>query len=168
MAEGKARQTRKRVAADVVFLDESGRLLLVDPDDKPYWDLPGGMAEVNEAPFEAARREVREELGIELSACVLLAVDWASPHGPWGDTQMFIFDGGVLTETEKCAIRIHDEELRSFQFCTEQESASMLYGLMSGNGSPCPFGGDRGPGALTPERKSGRGARWTDVTFRTG
>lgn len=31
------------------------------------WQLPGGTIAAGEAPFEAARREMREELGVELS-----------------------------------------------------------------------------------------------------
>lgn len=58
LAEGNAKQPRKRVGADVVFRDQQGRVLLVDPRYKPDWDLPGGMSDANEAPAETARREV--------------------------------------------------------------------------------------------------------------
>ena len=50
LAEGNAKQARKRVAADVLVRDTSERILLVDPSYKPDWDLPGGMAEANEPP----------------------------------------------------------------------------------------------------------------------
>ncbi len=50
LAEGNARQARKRVCADAVIRDPHGRVLLVDPGYKPGWDLPGGMAEANEPP----------------------------------------------------------------------------------------------------------------------
>jgi 8-oxo-dGTP diphosphatase len=50
------KQPRKRVSADVLFRDEEGAILLVDPRYKPDWDLPGGMAEANEPPMDAARR----------------------------------------------------------------------------------------------------------------
>lgn len=43
LAEGNAKQARKRVAADVLLRDPSGRVLLVNPTYKPGWDLPGGM-----------------------------------------------------------------------------------------------------------------------------
>jgi hypothetical protein len=60
LAEGNRTQPRKRVSADVLFRDKEGRILLVDPHYKPDWDLPGGMAEANEPPLDAARREVRD------------------------------------------------------------------------------------------------------------
>jgi ADP-ribose pyrophosphatase YjhB (NUDIX family) len=58
LAEGNARQARKRVAADVLFRDPEGRILLVDPTYKPDWDVPGGMAEANE-PLTADVEESR-------------------------------------------------------------------------------------------------------------
>ena len=50
LAEGNAKQPRKRVGADAILRDSYGRILLVDPDYKPDWDLPGGMVEANEPP----------------------------------------------------------------------------------------------------------------------
>src|SRR4051794_36656315 len=74
LAEGNARQPRKRVATDVIIRDQDDRLLLVNPTYKPDWDLPGGMAEANEAPIEAAHRELREELGLTVEIASLLSV----------------------------------------------------------------------------------------------
>ena len=58
LAEGNAKQARKRVGANVILRDHSGCALLVDPTYKPGWDLPGGMAEANKRPDEAAHREI--------------------------------------------------------------------------------------------------------------
>src|SRR4051794_10646875 len=91
LAEGNARQPRKRVAADVIVRDQRGRLLLVNPNYKPDWNVPGGMVEANEPPIEAAARELREELGLTVQIGPLLAVDWIEPHGPWDDTLVFVF-----------------------------------------------------------------------------
>jgi 8-oxo-dGTP diphosphatase len=126
LAEGNAKQARKRVAADVLVRDTSQRILLVDPSYKPDWDLPGGMAEANEPPLEAAQREVREELGLTLGVGRLLCVDWVSPHGPWDDTLMFLFDGGTLTAAESGSLRLLDEELVAYRFCTEEQAAQLL------------------------------------------
>jgi 8-oxo-dGTP diphosphatase len=117
LAEGNAKQARKRVSADVILRDALGRILLVDPKYKPDWDLPGGMAEANEPPAAAARRELREELGLNLQPGDLLCVDWVSPHGPWDDLINFIFDGGVLDERDLASLRLMDDELRAYEFC---------------------------------------------------
>jgi 8-oxo-dGTP diphosphatase len=65
LAEGNARQARKRVSADALIRDQAGRVLLVNPGYKPGWDLPGGMAEANDAPADAVRRQLLEELGLD-------------------------------------------------------------------------------------------------------
>ncbi|MDM4720025.1 NUDIX hydrolase [Micromonospora sp. WMMA1363] len=85
LAEGNAKQARKRVGADALIRNEQGHVLLVNPRYKPDWDLPGGMAEANEPPHQAAEREIREELGLELKVNKLLVVDWVPPHGPGPD-----------------------------------------------------------------------------------
>lgn len=117
LAEGNAKQARKRVSADAILRDALGRILLVDPKYKPDWDLPGGMAEANEPPAAAVRRELQEELGLDLQPGDLLCVDWVSPHGPWDDLINFIFDGGVLDERDLARLRLMDDELRAYEFC---------------------------------------------------
>lgn len=126
LAEGNAKQARKRVAAKVIIQDDVKRLLLVDPTYKPDWDLPGGMAEANEPPLHAARREVREELGLEVALGDLLVVDWAAPHGPWDDTLVFIFDGGVLRPNQVSVLRPLDPELASVAFFPREEAKTVL------------------------------------------
>ena len=72
LAEGNANQPRKRVGCDVLIRDTSGRILIVNPEYKPDWDLPGGMAEANESPMDAVQRELSEELGIDLPVGAML------------------------------------------------------------------------------------------------
>lgn len=126
LAEGNRTQPRKRVGADVLFRDTAGRVLLVNPRYKPDWDLPGGMAEANEAPLDTARREVKEELGIEFQTGRLLVIDWVAPHGPWDDSLMFLFDGGVIADDQQADITLRDGELSQYRFCSTQEAGSLL------------------------------------------
>ena len=57
---------RRRWPPGVLLFDDADRVLLVDPTYKPGWEFPGGVVERGEAPSRAARREVAEELGIDL------------------------------------------------------------------------------------------------------
>lgn len=63
-------------AAVACFIhDSTGQLLLVRRGKEPAkgtLDLPGGFVDMNETAEEAARREVKEETGLELDSCKLL------------------------------------------------------------------------------------------------
>ena len=126
LAEGNAKQARKRVAADVLIRDGLGRVLLVDPGYKPQWDLPGGMVEANEPPKQAALRELREELALDITIGRLLYVEWVPPHDPWDDQLAMIFDGGTLDETQVAGLRLADGELKGFDFVTLEEASALL------------------------------------------
>ncbi|MEU1886136.1 NUDIX hydrolase [Micromonospora rifamycinica] len=126
LAEGNAKQARKRVGADVLIRDEQGNVLLVNPRYKPDWDIPGGMVEANEAPHQAAEREVQEELSIYLQVGRLLVVDWVAPHGPWDDSLMLIFDGGILDGDRVSAIRLAESELLAHSFSSADSAKALL------------------------------------------
>jgi ADP-ribose pyrophosphatase YjhB (NUDIX family)/NTP pyrophosphatase (non-canonical NTP hydrolase) len=52
-----------------VLVEREGRVLLVRRKHPPFqgwWDIPGGFLEYEEAPEQAARREVQEETGLEV------------------------------------------------------------------------------------------------------
>ncbi|MFC4035669.1 NUDIX domain-containing protein [Streptomyces polygonati] len=127
LAEGNATQARKRVSADVLLRDEQGRVLLVKPTYKPGWDLPGGMAEANEAPDDAARRELREELGLDITLHGLLVIDWVPPHGPWDDQLAFIFNGGTLSREKVASLRPRDQELSELTFLAPDQAVQALH-----------------------------------------
>jgi len=59
------------------FIHRDGKVLLIKRKFEPNkgkWAPPGGLLEVGEDPEEAARREVREELGLEVQVEGLLQV----------------------------------------------------------------------------------------------
>ena len=67
---------KKRLAVGVIFLDEQEQLLVVKPTYRAYWLLPGGVVEDNESPQQACRREVQEELQLQVAIDRLLCVDY--------------------------------------------------------------------------------------------
>jgi 8-oxo-dGTP diphosphatase len=81
---------------------------------------------MNESPLNAARREVREELGFEFAGGRLLVVDWVAPHGPWDDSLMFVFDGGALTDKQQARITLIGGELNEYRFCQPEAARRLL------------------------------------------
>ncbi|HEY3503728.1 MAG TPA: NUDIX hydrolase [Actinocatenispora sp.] len=107
--------TRAAMAAGALFVDEAGRVMLVKPTYKNFWDIPGGYVEPGESPAEACAREVREELGIEPQIGRLLVTDWA-PTEKDGDKVLFVFDGGQLTAEQHSAIHVQTAELVRYEY----------------------------------------------------
>lgn len=73
---------RERIGTDLVLMptvavlprDPDGRLLLVRHTDSGRWATIGGMVEPDESPQEAARREAREEAGVDVRLDGIAAV----------------------------------------------------------------------------------------------
>ncbi|WBB81123.1 NUDIX hydrolase [Micromonospora sp. WMMD882] len=121
-----ARMPRKRVAGGALIRDHVGRVLFVVPGYKPYLEIPGGVAEADESPLSACRREIREEIGLDLPVTRLLLVDWVPAHGVWSDGVMFVFDGGRLDEQQAAALRPVDPELKGLRFLTCDDAVPFL------------------------------------------
>lgn len=115
---------RAHLSAGVLFFDDAGRIMLVEPTYKDYWDIPGGYVNHGESPRAAARREVREELGLDVSPGRLLVTDWA-PDGTDGDKLLFVFDGGRLEAAQVAAIRLQADEIRSYAYRAPQTLAAV-------------------------------------------
>ena len=62
------------VGAAILIVDSDNRLLLLKRSDNGCWGLPGGAVEPGEIVETAARREVREETGLEIDAMSLFGV----------------------------------------------------------------------------------------------
>jgi len=117
--------------AAALFRDAEGRVLLVEPNYREGWALPGGTIESDdgETPRQGARRETLEEIGLDLELGRLLAVDWV--HGAGRPPLVaYLYDGGVLDENEFKAIRLQEEELLSWRLVPREELAEYLQGSL--------------------------------------
>lgn len=113
---------KKRLIAHVLMRDTDGRVLLCDTQFKADWELPGGIVEPGEAPRIGAIREVREELGVDLSVARLLVADWMPPYLGWDDAMELIFDGGPVTQAAIDRFSLQPSEIRSVRLCTLAEA----------------------------------------------
>lgn len=121
---------RVPASAGALLFDDAGRLLILNPTYKRRWTIPGGQLEADgETPWEACRRETREECGIEVERGRLVCVDvrpWKRPERPGG--LRFVFHCGVLREAQVGAVSLQAEEISEHRFVDLEEAAALLSG----------------------------------------
>ncbi|OPC76759.1 NUDIX hydrolase [Embleya scabrispora] len=115
--------------AGAILHDTDGRFLLVEPAyGDGHWEIPGGAMDEGEYPWDTARREIKEELGLDLTPGRLLAVDWVPPQ-PDGRPALanYLFDGGPVTETHaKERIRLAAGELTAWHLAAPTEWDTLM------------------------------------------
>jgi 8-oxo-dGTP diphosphatase len=112
-------------AAAALFTDEDGRVLLVKPNYRDHWSLPGGILEHGEPPHTGCAREVAEELGLDIVPGHLLTVGWVGPaDSKPKPTVYFVFDGGTIAASTP--ITLQAEELDDYRFVSPANLAQYL------------------------------------------
>lgn len=113
------------IAAGALITDPRDRVLVVKPNYRDYWTVPGGVCEFGEAPQDGCARELTEELGLPIRVGRLLVADWSRQYGDQARPIMhFIFDGGHLADG--AAITIQRSELDGYRFTPASELGSYL------------------------------------------
>jgi 8-oxo-dGTP pyrophosphatase MutT (NUDIX family) len=128
MSESTWQVPRVPASAGALLFDQRGRLLVLNPTYKRHWTIPGGQLEADgETPWQACRREVREECGIEIERGRLVCVDFRPPKDarrPGG--LRFVFNCGVLGDDEQGRISLQAEEIGEYRFVHVDEAAQLL------------------------------------------
>ena len=112
----------KRLIVQGLVTDGAGRVLLCELTYKRDWDLVGGVAEPAESPVASLRREVVEELGVDLPVGELLAVDWLPPYKQWTDALLLVFDLGAHPDLLG-RVTLQPTELRAVHWRTVEEAS---------------------------------------------
>ena len=85
------------LAADIVIalVDQPGRpIVLIERKNPPYgWAIPGGFVDVGETVEQAAIREMKEEVGLDVTITDLLGVYSRPDRDPRGHTVTVIYTG---------------------------------------------------------------------------
>lgn len=114
-------------SAGALVFDRSRRLLLLKPTYKSGWTLPGGeMEDSGETPWEACRREVFEECGLEVTSARLACVDFRRPKPGRAGGVRFLFDCGVVDDDALLGIVVPRLEISEHRWVELPEALNML------------------------------------------
>jgi 8-oxo-dGTP diphosphatase len=114
-------------SAGALIFDQAGQVLILKPTYKTGWTIPGGVMEADgETPWDACRREVREECGLEVRGGRLACVDFrpGRPGHPGGIR--FLFDCGQSSDAELAAITVQPEEVAEYRLVPVDEALALL------------------------------------------
>jgi len=81
-----------KLGAYAVIFDDDRRVLLCHRRDFDAWNLPGGGVEEGESPWDAAIREAREEVCLDIEIIRLTGLYWK----PQKRDLVFNFEGRVV------------------------------------------------------------------------
>ncbi len=84
-----------------IIFDERKRILLCHRNDLDIWNLPGGSIEEGEAPWEAAIRETKEEVGLDIEVEYLSGVYYKPLQNENGFAFVCKIVGGKETLTDE-------------------------------------------------------------------
>ena len=116
-------------SAGALIFDHHGRLLVLKPSYKKHWTIPGGQIESDgESPWEACRRETREECGLEIEHGRLACVDFLRPKTDKPGGMRFLFDCGAFSDEQLAAITLQAEEILEHRLVDLAEAESLLSG----------------------------------------
>jgi 8-oxo-dGTP diphosphatase len=128
---------KKQVGTAVLFFNEAGELLILKPDYKDSWLVPGGSADEDESPLNCALRETKEEIGVDRNDIRLVGVYYAPAAGLHSDSLKFLFYGGVLSQKEISEIVLQLDEIEEFRFVSIDEALSLVSGSLKASIPMC-------------------------------
>lgn len=116
-------------SAGALIFDGSGRLLILKPNYKGGWTVPGGQIEAfGESPWQACRRETLEECGLQIERGRLACVDFLHPRSDRPGGMRFLFDCGALPDAQLATITLDGAEIDEHRLVDLAEARTLLSG----------------------------------------
>lgn len=108
---------------DVIVERVDGRIVLIERANPPLgWALPGGFIDAGESAEDAARREIREECGIDVLLTDLLGVYSRPDRDPRFPTLSVVYVG-----RSRDALRAGDDAKNAREFSLTELPADLAF-----------------------------------------
>ena len=115
------------VSAGAMIFDRAGRLLILKPTYKSGWTIPGGVMEADgETPWEACRREVAEECGLDVGTGRLACMDFRRPRPGRPGGIRYLFDCGAFSDASLAGIVVQPEEISEYRLAELDTALALL------------------------------------------
>ena len=115
-------------SAGALVRGRNGRLLILKPTYKGGWTVPGGVVEIGESPWEACRRETKEECGLDVTAGRLVCLDFLRPRPGRPGGMRFLFDCGVFGDAVLDTVVIQPAEIAESRVLPLERALPLLSG----------------------------------------
>ncbi len=102
-----------RISIKALILNESRDKFLLVKEDNGRWELPGGGLDWNMSPQEDIKREIKEEMGIEVA--------WVAKHPSY-----FLTDLSGLPEKPRANV-IYEVKVDSLDFTPSEECIELRF-----------------------------------------
>lgn len=117
---------KRHMAAAVMIFNEKGELLVLKPSYRDNWLLPGGVVEHGETLLQAAVREVKEEIGVDMKIKSIRCVDMKPGQGMMPDSVQSIFESEIISNAQLSDIQLDNEEITEYAFLPLQEALKRI------------------------------------------
>jgi 8-oxo-dGTP pyrophosphatase MutT (NUDIX family) len=114
---------KKKVAVKVIIKSNKGNVLLVKPDYKDTWQLPGGGVDAGEDPKLAAIREAKEEVDIAINPSELEIIGTVFKSN---EDYLFLMYAYQNLVDEDADYSVPDEEIEKYEFIAPGDVANLL------------------------------------------
>jgi 8-oxo-dGTP diphosphatase len=116
-------------SAGALIWDPVGRLLILEPTYKKGWTIPGGQVDADgESPWDACRRETREECGLVVDSGRLACVDYLPPKPGRPGGVRFLFDCGTFPDAAFGGVVLQEAEISGWRLAELSEALELLSG----------------------------------------
>jgi 8-oxo-dGTP diphosphatase len=108
-----------KVSLRAVIINEGKVLLNRDAEDTDIWELPGGRLHVDETPEEGLKREILEELGVEVCVSTIIYVEQFKQTRTGEPSFMVTYEANFINP--KAQLQFSDGTIAEVKWITKTE-----------------------------------------------